>query len=55
MEFEKDKDYYLKDGAIILTPTFLRKRGKCCGSLCLHCPFDPHHTKGSTDLKQEKK
>jgi hypothetical protein len=51
MKFEEGKDYYLKDGAIVFTPTYLKRRGKCCGSGCLHCPFDPHHVKGTETLK----
>ena len=50
MEFEEGKDYYLKNGAIILSPTYLKSRGKCCGSGCLHCCFWPTHSKGSTKL-----
>jgi hypothetical protein len=52
MEFEKGKDYYLEDGRVILTERYLKKRGKCCGSGCRHCPYIPKHTKGSTELKK---
>ena len=50
--FEEGKDYYLDKGAIILTERYHIKRGKCCGSLCRHCPFDPSHQKGNYNLKE---
>ncbi len=34
------EDYYLDDqGLMVLTEAYLRKRGKCCGNGCLHCPY----------------
>jgi len=33
-------DYYIgKDGYIIFTEKYHSKRGYCCKSGCLHCPF----------------
>jgi hypothetical protein len=33
-------DYYIgKDGYIIFTEKYHSKRGYCCKSSCLHCPF----------------
>jgi len=33
-------DYYIgKDGYIIFTEKYHSKRGYCCKSACLHCPF----------------
>ena len=52
MEFEQGKDYYLEDGRIILTERYLKNRGKCCGSGCRHCAFDPPYKKGNQNLKQ---
>ena len=52
-EFEKGKDYYLENGQIVLTERYLKKRGKCCSSGCRHCPYEPQHTKGSTELKEK--
>lgn len=54
-DFEKGKDYYLENGRIILTERYLKKRGSCCSSGCRHCPYEPRHTKGSTELKKNKK
>ena len=33
-------DYYLnEDGLVVLTEDYLIKRGHCCKSGCLHCPY----------------
>ncbi|MCC6458964.1 MAG: hypothetical protein IT260_00745 [Saprospiraceae bacterium] len=32
-------DYYLERGYWVFTEEYLRKRGKCCGSGCRHCPY----------------
>ncbi len=32
-------DYYLENGFKVLTADYLRRRGKCCGSDCRHCPY----------------
>jgi len=55
--FEEGVDYYLEKGKIIYTEKYLKKRGTCCGNGCRHCPFDPAHTKGNKNLKEniEKK
>lgn len=55
IKFEQGKDYYLEKGNIIMTESYLKKRGTCCGSGCRHCPFDPYHTKGNKELKEIKK
>lgn len=53
-KFEQGRDYYLEKGQIIMTESYLARRGKCCGSGCRHCPFDPFHTKGTTQLREKK-
>lgn len=54
---EKGKDYYtvLKEGVEyrVLTAEYLTKRGWCCGSGCMHCPYHPRHTKGSTEIRED--
>ncbi len=36
----KKDDYYLnKEGLMVLTEAYLRRRGYCCDSGCLHCPY----------------
>ena len=32
-------DYYVLDGLLVMTEAYHLKRGYCCGSQCLHCPF----------------
>lgn len=32
-------DYYFEDGLMVLTESFLRRRGYCCGNGCRHCPY----------------
>lgn len=38
-KFEQGVDYYLEKGQIIMTESYLEKKGSCCGSGCRHCPF----------------
>ena len=36
-----DEDYYINDdGLLVFTAAYHKKRGKCCGNKCKHCPFD---------------
>ena len=37
----EDKDYYFKDGFVVLTESFLKNRKFCCGVQCLNCPYEP--------------
>ena len=38
----KEKDYYIDaNGNKVFTAEFLKKRGHCCHSGCLHCPYPP--------------
>ena len=35
-------DYYLnEDGLMVFTAQYHLRRGYCCGSGCLHCPYQP--------------
>ena len=52
-KFEQEVDYYLEKGQIILTESYLVRRGKCCGSGCLHCPYEPKHEKGNSTLQEK--
>jgi hypothetical protein len=36
---EGEDFYFDDDGLMILTATYLRKRGHCCESGCLNCPY----------------
>lgn len=36
----KDIDYYIDENKqVVLTESFLRKRGRCCKKGCKHCPY----------------
>ena len=50
IKFELGRDYYLEKGAIIFTESYLVKRGKCCGSKCINCPYEPKHTPNNTKI-----
>jgi len=45
--------YYIEDNKIVFTSLFHIQRGKCCGSGCRHCPYDPKHKKGNVVLSKE--
>ncbi len=37
----ENEDYYFNEaGLMVFTREYHLKRGKCCGSACLHCPYD---------------
>ncbi|MDP3941175.1 MAG: DUF5522 domain-containing protein [bacterium] len=34
------KDYYFNEqGLLVLTESYLRRRGVCCHNQCKHCPY----------------
>jgi hypothetical protein len=38
---EREGDYYLlPDGRLVMTASFLLKRGYCCGNGCRNCPYN---------------
>ena len=49
-EFVKGRDYYLEDGRVIFTKEYLSKRGPCCGTGCVNCPYN-ESIKGNTTLR----
>lgn len=45
------EDYYINSkGQWVFTAEYLKKRGFCCGSKCLHCPFNHENVPGKTDI-----
>jgi lipoate synthase len=36
---EEGRDYYLEQGLMVFTATFLLRRGYCCERGCRHCPY----------------
>jgi hypothetical protein len=37
---QKTEDYYLENGLMVFTASFLLKRGYCCQRGCRHCPYE---------------
>ena len=48
--------YYSPWGLIVFTSAYHLKRGKCCGTGCMHCPYDYENVSEPkrTDLKKER-
>ena len=48
--------YYSPGGLIVFTSAYHLKRGKCCGTGCMHCPYDYENVSElkKTDLKNER-
>ena len=42
---ENEEYYTLPNGKIVFTEKFHLRRGKCCGSGCLHCPYNYENVK----------
>jgi hypothetical protein len=51
-KFEEGNDYYIENGRIIFTESYLIKRKACCGSGCKNCPYWPNYTKGEKNLRE---
>ena len=54
-EFHKPKllptdFYYDKNGNMVMTESYHIIRGRCCGNGCLHCPYEPKHQRGNTNV-----
>ena len=48
-----EPDFYKDEsGNIVMSESYHIKRGKCCGSGCKNCPYEPSYEKGSTNLKE---
>lgn len=48
-----DKAYYFENGFCVFTEKFLLQRGYCCGNGCRHCPYQPKHQAGNTNILSE--
>jgi hypothetical protein len=48
-------DFYYDDktGYRVMTESYHKRRGTCCGNGCQHCPYDPAHKKGEKTLKAQ--
>jgi len=38
-EMKTPDDYYLENGFMVFTGSYLTRRGYCCDSGCRHCPY----------------
>lgn len=47
------EDFYWENGRMVMTETYHRKRGRCCGNGCRHCAYEPAHEKGNMTLKSK--
>jgi hypothetical protein len=36
---DDEPDFYMENGFVVFTASFLRKRGYCCRNGCRHCPY----------------
>lgn len=51
MRVKSSNDYYLNEnGKVVFTEEYHLRRGRCCGSGCLHCPFEPKHIRGNENV-----
>ena len=44
-------DFYYENGYRVMTESYHRRRGTCCGNKCRHCPYEPKYEKGNSSLK----
>ena len=47
--------YYDGQGRIVMTEEYHKKRGRCCGNGCLHCPYEPKHERGNKTLQESQR
>lgn len=36
----EDNFYFNEEGLLVMTRSYLERRGFCCGNGCFHCPFE---------------
>jgi hypothetical protein len=48
-KFEKEDYYLTPEGFIVFTEKYHLKRGYCCNSNCLHCPWKDKKVKAHPD------
>lgn len=44
-------DHYVEGGLLVYTAAYHLRRGSCCGSGCRHCPYEPRHVAGNTNVR----
>ena len=53
---KEGEDYYFNErGLLVFTESYLERKGRCCYSGCLHCPYDKKlkNQKVNPDIPQE--
>jgi hypothetical protein len=54
MATDSAKDFYInEEGLLVFTREYHLKRGVCCGSGCLNCPFDHINVSNKTILARK--
>lgn len=48
---ERQRDWYFENGLLVYTTAHHLKRGSCRVSGCRHCPYEPRHVEGSTEVR----
>lgn len=43
--------FYFENELVVFTPIHHITRGTCCGNKCRHCPYEPLHIKGNSQLQ----
>jgi hypothetical protein len=38
-------DFYWEDGRMVMTESYHKRRGYCCGNSCRHCPYNHENVK----------
>lgn len=44
-------DFYWEQGKMVMTESYHKRRGSCCGNGCLNCPYEPKNKKGNVVIK----
>jgi hypothetical protein len=50
----EEKDFYWENEFLVFTRHYHLNRGRCCGSGCRHCPYEPRWTRDATTVALEK-
>lgn len=45
-------DFYIENGLYVFTAAHHLRRGWCCGRGCRHCPYEPRHQEGNTQVRR---
>lgn len=52
-KLQQTEFYYDSQGRMVMTEEYHKRRGRCCGNGCLHCPYEPRHERGNTNLQEK--